>query len=235
MSNKKNSLDSSKSSSSSKILYTPYEKVLNILSDLKNYFSSKKEKISEKFIKKLNYIEKVITGHSLYEFEVKDKYKKDFVYQYNENVLKMKNEQNNQKSNIFKRSSAFYRQSTSLPALEDIIKKLNENNKNDNSINKSIHTDSSDSESDSNDVKKNDNNKDNNNKENDSKNNNKEIIIINKEKNNENNNIKSDKNNINNNTNSNINNNNNNTNNNTNNNNNVNNNKEINKDKNKES
>ena len=153
MSNKKNSLDSSKSSSSSKILYTPYEKVLNILSDLKNYFSSKKEKISEKFIKKLNYIEKVITGHSLYEFEVKDKYKKDFVYQYNENVLKMKNEQNNQKSNIFKRSSAFYRQSTSLPALEDIIKKLNENNKNDNSINKSIHTDSSDCESDSNLIK----------------------------------------------------------------------------------
>ena len=185
MSNKKNSLDSSKSSSSSKILYTPYEKVLNILSDLKNYFSSKKEKISEKFIKKLNYIEKVITGHSLYEFEVKDKYKKDFVYQYNENVLKMKNEQNNQKSNIFKRSSAFYRQSTSLPALEDIIKKLNENNKNDNSINKSIHTDSSDSESDSNDVKKNDNNKDNNNKENalDKKeNNNSKNIIHNKNK-----------------------------------------------------
>ena len=185
MSNKKNSLDSSKSSSSSKILYTPYEKVLNILSDLKNYFSSKKEKISEKFIKKLIYIEKVITGHSLYEFEVKDKYKKDFVYQYNENVLKMKNEQNNQKSNIFKRSSAFYRQSTSLPALEDIIKKLNENNKNDNSINKSIHTDSSDSESDSNDVKKNDNNKDNNNKENalDKKeNNNSKNIIHNKNK-----------------------------------------------------
>jgi len=65
MSNKKNSLNSSKSSSSSKILYTPYEKVLNILSDLKNYFTSKKdEKISEKFIKKINYIEKVITGHS---------------------------------------------------------------------------------------------------------------------------------------------------------------------------
>ena len=183
MSNKKNSLDSSKSSSSSKILYTPYEKVLNILSDLKNYFSSKKEKISEKFIKKLMYIEKVITGHSLYEFEVKDKYKKDFVYQYNENVLKMKNEQNNQKSNIFKRSSAIYRQSTSLPALEDIIKKLNENNKNNNSPNKSIHTESSDSESDSNDVNKNDNNK-NNNKEN----------AFDKEENNNNKNIKHNKN-----------------------------------------
>ena len=185
MSNKKNSLDSSKSSSSSKILYTPYEKVLNILSDLKNYFSSKKEKISEKFIKKLMYIEKVITGHSLYEFEVKDKYKKDFVYQYNENVLKMKNEQNNQKSNIFKRSSAFYRQSTSLPALEDIIKKLNENNKSNNSPNKSIHTESSDSESDSNEVNKNDNNNNNNNnKEN----------AFDKEENNNNKNIKHNKN-----------------------------------------
>ena len=188
MSNKKNSLDSSKSSSSSKILYTPYEKVLNILSDLKNYFSSKKEKISEKFIKKLIYIEKVITGHSLYEFEVKDKYKKDFVYQYNENVLKMKNEQNNQKSNIFKRSSAFYRQSTSLPALEDIIKKLNENNKSNNSPNKSIHTESSDSESDSNDVNKDDNNKNNNN------NNNNKENAFDKEENNNNKNIKHNKN-----------------------------------------
>ena len=164
MSNKKNSNESSKSSSSSKILYTPYEKVLNILIDLKNYFSSKKiEKISEKFIKNINYIEKVITGHSLYEYEVKDKYKKDFVYQYNENILKMKNDENNQRSNIFKRSSAFYRQSTSLPALEEIIKKLNENNKNNinNNIDKSIHTESS-ATSDNND--KNNDNDNNNNK-----------------------------------------------------------------------
>jgi hypothetical protein len=154
MSNNKNLNDSNDSLSYSKILSTPYEKVLNILCDLKTYFSENKiEKISEKFIKKITYIEKVIKGYSLYEFEVQDKYKKDFVYQYNENVLKMKSDENKKKNVIFKRSSAFYRQSTSVPSLEEIVKKLNEqninlNNNDNNDNNKSIHTDTSVSESD---------------------------------------------------------------------------------------
>ena len=85
----------------SNIITTPYEKVLSILREAKNYIS----KISKesKIIQNLEWAIKVITSHSLYSYEFKEKetinklskenpeFKQlvDFVSEYNEKVIKM--------------------------------------------------------------------------------------------------------------------------------------------------
>ena len=58
--------------SNDSILITNYEKVLLILNEVKNYINST-SKLQSKLIKNLNWIIKVITSHSLYAYELKEK------------------------------------------------------------------------------------------------------------------------------------------------------------------
>ena len=90
------------------IIITPYEKVLSILNDVKQYISSTSNHQS-KLISELDWVIKVITSHSLYAYELKEKdlinkltnenedFKQfvDFVSKYNEQVIEMN------KKNIF--------------------------------------------------------------------------------------------------------------------------------------
>ena len=84
------------------IIITPYEKVLKILNDVKQYIKST-SKLQSKLIKNLDWVIKVITSHSLYSYELKEKelisklakqntnFKNfvDFVSKYNEQVIEM--------------------------------------------------------------------------------------------------------------------------------------------------
>ena len=90
------------------IIITPYEKVLSILNSVKQYINSTSSHQS-KLIRDLDWVIKVITSHSLYAYELKEKdlinkltnenedFKQfvDFVSQYNEQVIEMN------KKNIF--------------------------------------------------------------------------------------------------------------------------------------
>ena len=84
------------------IIITPYEKVLTILNNVKKYINSTSKRQS-KLIKNLDWVIKVITSHSLYAYELKEKdlisklskqnndFKNfvDFVSKYNEQVIEM--------------------------------------------------------------------------------------------------------------------------------------------------
>ena len=84
------------------IIITHYEKVLIILNNVKQYINST-SKLQSKLIKNLNWVIKVISSHSLYSYELKDKdlisklskqnsdFKNfvDFVSKYNEQVINM--------------------------------------------------------------------------------------------------------------------------------------------------
>ena len=84
------------------IIITPYEKVLTILNNVKQYINSTSKRQS-KLIKNLDWVIKVITSHSLYAYELKEKelisklakqnsdFKNfvDFVSKYNEQVIEM--------------------------------------------------------------------------------------------------------------------------------------------------
>ena len=84
------------------IIITPYEKVLKILNNVKQYINST-SKLQSKLIKNLDWVIKVITSHSLYSYELKEKdvisklakqntnFKNfvDFVSKYNEQVIEM--------------------------------------------------------------------------------------------------------------------------------------------------
>ena len=90
------------------IIITPYEKVLTILNSVKEYINSTSNHQS-KLIRDLDWVIKVITSHSLYAYELKEKdlinkltnenedFKQfvDFVSKYNEQVIEMN------KKNIF--------------------------------------------------------------------------------------------------------------------------------------
>ena len=86
----------------SSIIITPYEKVLKILDSVKQYILST-SKLQTKLIKNLDWVIKIITSHSLYSYELKEKdlisklakqntnFKNfvDFVSKYNEQVIEM--------------------------------------------------------------------------------------------------------------------------------------------------
>ena len=86
----------------SSIIITPYEKVLKILDSVKKYILST-SKLQTKLIKNLDWVIKIITSHSLYSYELKEKdlisklakqnanFKNfvDFVSKYNEQVIEM--------------------------------------------------------------------------------------------------------------------------------------------------
>ena len=90
------------------IIITPYEKVLSILNSVKQYINSTSS-YQSKLIRDLDWVIKVITSHSLYAYELKEKdlinkltnenedFKQfvDFVSKYNEQVIEMN------KKNIF--------------------------------------------------------------------------------------------------------------------------------------
>ena len=92
---------------SSNIITTPYEKVLSILHNIKQFISNLL-KDKSKLINDIDYCIKIITSHSLYSYELKDKdainelskenneFKElvDFVSEYNEKVIKMNRKYN---------------------------------------------------------------------------------------------------------------------------------------------
>ena len=93
---------------SKSIMITPYEKVLTILNKVKQYINSTSKRQS-KLVRSLDWVIKVITSHSLYAYELKEKdlisklskenknFKQfvDFVSEYNEQVIEMN------KKNVF--------------------------------------------------------------------------------------------------------------------------------------
>ena len=86
----------------SSIIITPYEKVLTILNNVKQYINSTSKR-QTKLLRSLDWVIKVITSHSLYAYELKEKelinkltkenadFKNfvDFVSKYNEQVIEM--------------------------------------------------------------------------------------------------------------------------------------------------
>jgi hypothetical protein len=94
--------NSSLNTINSSIIITPYEKVLKILDSVKQYILST-SKLQTKLIKNLDWVIKIITSHSLYSYELKEKdlisklakqnsnFKNfvDFVSKYNEQVIEM--------------------------------------------------------------------------------------------------------------------------------------------------
>ena len=89
------------------IITTPYEKVLSILHNIKQFISNLIKDKSQ-LINDIDWCIKIITSHSLYSYELKDKdvinelskenkdFKElvDFVSEYNENVIKMNRKYN---------------------------------------------------------------------------------------------------------------------------------------------
>ena len=87
---------------SNSIIITPYERVLSILNNVKQYINST-SKLQSKLVRNLDWVIKVITSHSLYAYELKEKdliskltkenenFKQfvDFVSKYNEQVIEM--------------------------------------------------------------------------------------------------------------------------------------------------
>ena len=89
------------------ITTTPYERVLKILLNIKNFISNSLKDKSN-LVKNIDWCIKIITSHSLYSYELKDKdginqlskENKDFnelvnfVSEYNEKVIKMNRKYN---------------------------------------------------------------------------------------------------------------------------------------------
>ena len=87
---------------SNSIIITPYERVLSILNNVKQYINST-SKLQSKLVRNLDWVIKIITSHSLYAYELKEKdliskltkenenFKQfvDFVSKYNEQVIEM--------------------------------------------------------------------------------------------------------------------------------------------------
>ena len=97
----------SKNIITSNIITTPYEKVLSILKEVKNFITNF-SKNQNKLIQNLDWVIKIITSRSLYSYELKEKetinklskdnpeFKQlvDFVSEYNEKVIKMSRQYN---------------------------------------------------------------------------------------------------------------------------------------------
>ena len=145
------------------IITTPYEKVLSILMNIKQFISNILKGESN-LVKDIDWCIKIITSHSLYSYELKDKeaikeiarddneFKElvDFVSEYNEKVIKMNRKYNYilsdkllQKSSIklnrrkIDRKSSFGENHSNLLDLmtfnNDDIKKESENSNNNES------------------------------------------------------------------------------------------------------
>ena len=134
----------------SNIITTPYEKVLSILVNIKRFISNL---IQDKynFVKDIDWCIKVITSHSLYSYELKDKdtinqlskenseFKElvNFVSEYNENIIKMNRKYNHifsdqllQKSSIKLNRRKIERKSTYLENESNLLKNMKSEMKN---------------------------------------------------------------------------------------------------------
>ena len=128
----------------SNIITTPYEKVLSILVNVKRFISNL---IQDKynFVKDIDWCIKVITSHSLYSYELKDKdainqlskenneFKElvNFVYEYNENIIKMNRKYNHiltdqllQKSSVKLNKRKIHRKNTYLEDESNLLKTM---------------------------------------------------------------------------------------------------------------
>ena len=121
------------------IITTPYEKVLSILNEVKNFISIISTN-QTKLIRDINWVIKIINSHSLYTYELKDKEIIDkikneneefkdfvkFVYEYNEDILKLnkKNFLINSKSQNIKKNMNLL----NVPSIK--FKKMIKNEKN---------------------------------------------------------------------------------------------------------
>ena len=135
------------------IITTPYERVLTILLNIKNFITNL-FKDKSNLVKDIDWCIKIITSHSLYSYELKDKdainelsqenkeFKElvDFVSEYNEKVIKMNRKYNYilsdkllQKSSIklnrrkIERKSSFFENHSHL--LQLMNEEINSNNK----------------------------------------------------------------------------------------------------------
>ena len=131
----------------SDIITTPYEKVLSILLNIKQYISNL-SKGKSNLIKDIEWCIKIITSHSLYSYELKDKetinelskenneFKElvDFVSEYNEEIIKMNRQYNSiltdkllQKSSIKLNRRKIDRKNTFGENYSNLLKEMNEN------------------------------------------------------------------------------------------------------------
>jgi len=131
----------------SDIITTPYEKVLSILLNIKQYISNL-SKGKSNLIKDIEWCIKIITSHSLYSYELKDKetinelskenneFKElvDFVSEYNEKIIKMNRQYNSiltdkllQKSSIKLHRRKIDRKNTFGENYSNLLKEMNEN------------------------------------------------------------------------------------------------------------
>ena len=131
----------------SDIITTPYEKVLSILLNIKQYILNL-TKGKSNLIKDIEWCIKIITSHSLYSYELKDKetinelskenneFKElvDFVSEYNEEIIKMNRQYNSiltdkllQKSSIKLNRRKIDRKNTFGENYSNLLKEMNEN------------------------------------------------------------------------------------------------------------
>ena len=131
----------------SNIITTPYEKVLSILLNIKQYILNL-TKGKSNLIKDIEWCIKIITSHSLYSYELKDKetinelskenneFKElvDFVSEYNEKIIKMNRQYNSiltdkllQKSSIKLNRRKIDRKNTFGENYSNLLKEMNEN------------------------------------------------------------------------------------------------------------
>ena len=136
----------------SNIITTPYEKVLSILLNIKQFISNI-IKNKTNLIDDIDWCIKIITSHSLYSYELKDKeiinelskenqeFKElvDFVSEYNEKVIKMNRKYNSilgdkllEKSSIKLNRRKIQRKSTFGGNQSNLLKSMNLNLANDN-------------------------------------------------------------------------------------------------------
>jgi len=141
------SIKNIKSVTETNIITTPYEKVLSILNEVKNFISIISTN-QTKLIRDINWVIKIINSHSLYTYELKDKEIIDkiknedeefkdfvkFVYEYNEDILKLNKKNNliNSKSqNIKKNMNLLNVPSIKFKKMIKKEKKTENENKND--------------------------------------------------------------------------------------------------------
>ena len=149
------------------IITTPYEKVLSILNEVKNFISIISTN-QTKLIRDINWVIKIINSHSLYTYELKDKEIIDkikneneefkdfvkFVYEYNEDILKLNKKNiliNSKSQNIKKNMNLLNVPSIKFKKMikkeknaeienKNEIQKINNKNNNNLKINKNLMT-----------------------------------------------------------------------------------------------
>ena len=153
------------------IITTPYERVLTILLNIKNFITNL-FKDKSNLVKDIDWCIKIITSHSLYSYELKDKdainelsqenkeFKElvDFVSEYNEKVIKMNRKYNYilsdkllQKSSIKLNRRKIERKSSFVEAHSYLLKLMNEEiNSNDKKLSEEIKSNNSGKENNGN-------------------------------------------------------------------------------------